>query len=107
MKIMVEIEELRKKVRKFRDERDWKKYHTPKDLVLSISIEASELLEIFQWEEDKLSSVDEEKLEEEMADVMIYLLALSDIAEIDIGQAVEEKLKKNKKRYPPNKEYDF
>ncbi len=104
---MVEIEELQKKTEQFRDERDWKKYHTPKDLVLSISIESSELLELFQWKENKLSSVDEEELKDEMADVMIYLLALSNIADIDLGRAVEEKLKKNKEKYPKDKEYEF
>ncbi|MBS3817731.1 MAG: nucleotide pyrophosphohydrolase [Candidatus Thermoplasmatota archaeon] len=104
---MVEIKELEKKVRDFRDERDWKKYHTPKDLSLSISIEASELLELFQWKDDDLSSVDKERLEEELADVMIYILALSDIADIEIGRAVEKKLKENEERYPPEKEYDF
>ncbi len=104
---MVEIEELQKKTEQFRDERDWKKYHTPKDLVLSISIESSELLELFQWKENKLSSVDEEELKDEMADVMIYLLALSNIADIDLGRAVEEKLKKNKEKYPKDKEHEF
>ncbi|MEF8873803.1 MAG: nucleotide pyrophosphohydrolase [Candidatus Thermoplasmatota archaeon] len=102
---MVEIEELQRMVKRFRDERDWKRYHTPKDLSLSVSIEASELVELFQWKEDSLSSVDNEELREEMADVMIYLLALSNTAEIDLGEAVKDKLKKNEEKYPPGEEH--
>ncbi len=101
---MVEIEELMEEVKRFRDERDWKKYHTPKNLSLSISIEAAELLELFQWKEDSLDSIEREKLEEEMADIMIYLLALSVRADVDLGKAVKNKLKKNEERFPPDLE---
>lgn len=104
---MVDTKELQKAVEQFRDQRDWKRYHTPKDLSISVCIEASELLELFQWKEDSLSSVDDERLSEEMADVMIYLLALSNIADIDLGKAVEEKLKKNEEKYPPEEDHSF
>ncbi len=104
---MVDTKELQKAVEQFRDQRDWKRYHTPKDLSISVCIEASELLELFQWKEDSLSSVDDERLSEEMADVMIYLLALSNIADIDLGKAVEEKLKKNEEKYPPEEDHLF
>ncbi len=104
---MVDTKELQKAVEQFRDQRDWKRYHTPKDLSISVCIEASELLELFQWKEDSLSSVDDERLSEEMADVMIYLLALSNIADIDLGKAVEEKLKKNEEKSPPEEDHLF
>ena len=94
---MNDISELKKLVARFRDERDWKKYHTPKDLSLSISIEAAELLELFQWRD---GHCDKERLEEEMADVMIYLLSLADVADIDLGEAVIKKLEKNEEKYP-------
>lgn len=96
---MDNLTELQNKVAEFRDERDWKKYHNPKDLCLSISLEAAELLELFQWRDD---GYQKERLEEEMADVMIYLLSLADVADIDLGDAVLRKLDKNKKKYPVN-----
>ncbi len=96
---MDNLTELQNKVAEFRDERDWKKYHNPKDLCLSISLEAAELLELFQWRDD---GYQKERLEEEMADVMIYLLSLADVADIDLGDAVLRKLEKNKKKYPVN-----
>ncbi len=102
---MVTIEELMKEVREFRDERDWKKYHTPKNLALSISVEAAELLELFQWKEDSLENVDKESLKEEVADIMIYLLSLSEVIDVDLSKAVEEKLEKNRERYPPEEEH--
>jgi len=98
---MEKLEDLIEEVKDFRDKRNWKKYHTPKNLALSISIEAAELLELFQWKEDSLKNVDEERLEEEMADIMIYLLALSEITDVDLKEAVKTKLEKNRKKYPP------
>ncbi len=94
---MDSIKGLQKKVAAFRDERDWRKYHTPKDLSLSISIEAAELLELFQWQDD---GYEKDRLEEEMADVMIYLLSLADVADIDLGKAVLSKIELNKEKYP-------
>ncbi len=102
---MVEISELKKEVKRFRDERDWKKYHTQKNLALSVSIEAAELLELFQWKEEESDEVSIDRLEEEMADVMIYLLALAERAEIDLGEAVLEKLERNRKKYPAEEEH--
>lgn len=97
---MVEISYLKEKVTKFRDERDWKKYHNPKDLSISISIEAAELLELFQWKDLETYDMDKEELREEMADIFIYLLSLADITDIDLGKAVIDKMEKNEKRYP-------
>jgi len=102
---MVKLEDLMEEVKEFRDDRNWEEYHTPKNLALSISIEAAELLELFQWKEDSLKHVKKERLEEEMADIMIYLLALSDITDVDLIEAVQEKLEKNRERYPSGEDH--
>ncbi len=95
---MRDIDDLQREVVKFRDERDWLKYHNPKDLSISICIESAELLELFQWRDDEI--VSKERLKEEMADVLIYLLSLADVTDIDLIEAVIEKLEKNKIKYP-------
>ena len=92
----------------FRRERDWEQFHTPKDLAISLSIEASELLEWFQWNSneqlvDKLNSNKREALEDEVADVVAYLTYLCHDLDIDINKAVEAKIKKNAVKYPINK----
>ncbi|ADC66423.1 pyrophosphatase [Ferroglobus placidus DSM 10642] len=92
------------RVLKFRDERGWKKYHNPKDLAASIVIEASELLEIFQWVSEEESYEEArrniERVKEEVADILIYLIYLADVLQIDLEEAVIEKLKKNEEKYP-------
>ena len=103
----VRLNLLKKKIQQFRDERDWKQFHNPKDLAVSISIEAAELLEHFQWrtpeQSDKKVHNDRDKIAEEMADVYIYLLELSDITGIDLIEATEKKIEKNAKKYPVEK----
>ena len=102
------INSLRRIVCKFRDERSWRKYHKPKDLAISIAIEAAELLEIFQWlKDEEVEQLTKKpkfilKIAEEMADIMIYLLSLSDILNIDLGKSVIEKVKINSEKYPIN-----
>ena len=100
------LEELMAMVKKFRDDRDWKQYHTPKDLAISVSLEASELLEIFQWSRDELWQKERiGEIKEELADVLIYAMMLADILEIDIGEIIPAKLAKNAGKYPaPGKE---
>ena len=93
------LERLKKSVVKFRDERDWERYHSPKNLSISISIEASELLELFQWD-NEIEDIEDEELRDEIADIMIYLLYLSDMTGIDLAEAVEKKIEKNEERYP-------
>lgn len=104
---MIDIETLKNKVKQFRDERDWKQFHTPKDLVQAISIEAAELSELFLWvsqqESYKTAQNKREQLSEEMADVLIYLLSLSEVVDIDLTEAVEDKLRKNNVKYPIEK----
>ena len=103
------IEELKKLVAKFRDERNWKKYHNPKDLAVSISIEAAELLEKFQWKsneetEEMLKNKEKlEKISEELADIIDYCLSFSDVTGIDISGVVKKKIEENKKKYPIEK----
>jgi dCTP diphosphatase len=95
------------RIRKFRDDRDWKQFHNPKDLAVSISIEAAELLELFQWkageESARFAADNRERVSEEIADVAIYLVELADITGIDLAKAIDAKLEKNAKKYPVDK----
>ena len=100
---------LKHKVESFRDERDWLKFHNPKDLSMALSIEASELEELFLWKDkDELVQLlnDKHQLEmvkEEMADMCIYLLSLSSVLHIDLSDSIVEKLTKNAAKYPISK----
>ena len=102
-----DLKELQKKIINFRDERDWKQFHNPKDLSQAISIEASELLEHFLWvsQEDSHNAVlkNKDAIADEMADIFAYLLSLSDVTGIDLGEALITKLEKNKEKYPIDK----
>ncbi|MHC5227105.1 nucleotide pyrophosphohydrolase [Enterococcus sp. LJL99] len=92
------------KVNRFRDERDWRQFHNEKDLALSITLEASELLELFQWKTaEETVNTSEERLKEELADVLIYSYMLADNLGFDIDQIIEEKLVKNNQKYPIDK----
>ena len=93
------MEELIKKIILFRDERDWKQFHTPENLAKSIMIEAAELLENFQWD-DKFSM---DKVVEELADVMMYCVLMADTLKVDIVKIMEDKLSKNSLKYPVEK----
>ncbi|MGK6344393.1 nucleotide pyrophosphohydrolase [Chryseobacterium sp. DT-3] len=97
---MIDTETLQKLL-KFRDDRDWEQFHNSKDLALALSIEASELLEIFLWKKDEDFSKD--KLEEELADVFMYGLLLAHKNNIDINSVILKKLHKNDEKYPVNK----
>jgi NTP pyrophosphatase (non-canonical NTP hydrolase) len=103
------VDELQEKIAAFVEERDWKQFHTPKDVAVSITIEAAELLELFQWKKDKeinqlLSETGFRKqLEHEIADIMIYLLILTESLGIDVARAVTDKIQMNKKKYPIEK----
>ncbi len=91
-------------VLKFRDDRDWKQFHNPKDLALSISIEAAELLEVFQWSGDDLyCSSKKDRIKEELADVLNYSILLADVCGFDLDEIVQEKVRINENRYPVNK----
>jgi len=107
--LMIDSEKIIKTLRKFANERDWEKFHTPKNLASSIVVEASELLEIFQWSrgQEGWHEIDDPKLrervEEELADVLIYVLRFADLAKIDLNKAMERKIASNAVKYPPQK----
>lgn len=88
----------------FRDQRDWKQFHNAKDVSLSLLLEASELLELFQWKEGTaIEGVDKSRMAEELADVLYYALLLSHDAGIDLAEALRSKLKSNELKYPADK----
>ena len=100
------VEKLKKRVSEFRDARDWLRYDTPRSLAISISVEAAELLEHFQWKTDEqmrkvlMDRARKNEISDELADVLIYCLSFSDILGIDISEAIELKLRKNGEKYP-------
>ena len=98
------VQQLRDRVASFVRARDWEKYHNPKDLALSVSVEAAELLERFQWRrEDEIDLRDaafREGVEDELADVLIYCLSLANAIECDLSDATVRKLAKNERKYP-------
>lgn len=91
-------------VLKFRDDRNWKQFHNPKDLALSISLEAAELLEVFQWSgSDTVCESKKEKIREELADVLNYCILMADVCGLDMDEIVQEKIKSNNAKYPVEK----
>jgi len=103
---MNDLKDLTNKIKKFRDARDWHQYHKPKELAISVCIEAAELLEKFQWERKNTPEYiasHKQEIGEELADVMIYLLLLADELGLDVKDIVEKKLEKNEKKYPVDK----
>ncbi|WP_370695789.1 nucleotide pyrophosphohydrolase (plasmid) [Priestia megaterium] len=100
------MKHLQEKAIKFRDDHGWGKFHNPKDLAISLSLEASELLENFQWKSDKEAIAKNiDNIKDEMADVLIYLLMLSEELNVDLERVVEAKLQKNAEKYPVEKAY--
>ena len=97
---MDKLELLKQRIQKFNDDRDWNKFHTPANLSKSISIEANELLECFQWDEVNFNM---ENVKEELADVINYCIQMATILDLDIKDIVLAKLKKNALKYPVNK----
>lgn len=88
----------------FRDERDWDQFHTPKDLAISVAIEAGELLDCFQWTgRDVTADANAQRIREELADVLIYCMYLADSMGVDVPQLIEDKLETNERRYPISK----
>ena len=104
---MGDIKDLTEKIIKFRDERDWKQFHNPKDVAISLALEASEVLEHFQWKsKDEFKEYDKtnkDEIGEELADVFNFLLIMAHDLEIDLVKAEEKKLRKNEKKYSVEK----
>lgn len=97
---MDKLDYLKKEIDKFVKERDWEKFHTPENLAKSISIEANELLECFQWDNEKF---DLKAVKEELADVLNYCIQMASVLNLDISQIVLDKMELNKKKYPISK----
>lgn len=92
------------RVVKFRDERDWRQFHTPKDLAISMSLEAAELLELFQWSGTDLECAHNRgRLREELADVLSYCILMADVCGFDLDEIMNEKVTKNEAKYPADK----
>ena len=94
-------------IREFRDARDWAQFHNPKDMAIAISIEASELLEHFLWktpaESENRVNEKREEIEDEIADIAIYLFELADNLDINLTEAMKRKISKNEAKYPAEK----
>ncbi|MFA5792706.1 MAG: nucleotide pyrophosphohydrolase [Candidatus Gracilibacteria bacterium] len=104
---MKTINELTEKIVTFRDLRDWKQFHNPKDMALSLMLEAGEVMEHFQWKDisemDEYIKTNSDDIGEELADVLYWVLLMSHDLKIDIFQSLQKKLKKNELKYPVDK----
>ena len=100
---MSDLEELRKAIVQFTQERDWDQFHNGKDLALALSIEAAELNEAFLWKD--ASKVNVEKVKEELADIFNYAILIADKYDLDIKQIVLDKIRRNAEKYPVEKAY--
>ena len=98
------IDKLQDKLSKFASDRDWEQFHTPKNLAMALSVEASELVKIFQWLTSEESNCPNDKLlsqiESEVADVSIYLLRICSVLDINLSEAIDYKIKLNAEKYP-------
>lgn len=93
-----------RRVLKFRDDRDWRQFHTPKDLAVSLTLEAAELLEVFQWSGRDLECRDKlDRIREELADVLSYCVLMADVCGLDLDEILQEKVAKNEAKYPVEK----
>ncbi|MDP9199444.1 MAG: nucleotide pyrophosphohydrolase [Pseudomonadota bacterium] len=101
---MRDLAELKERLRVFVAERDWEQFHSPKNLAMALSVEASELVELFQWLTEEQSAAADENLRrraaEELADVLWFLVRIADVLDIDLLRAAESKLSQNAEKYP-------
>jgi NTP pyrophosphatase (non-canonical NTP hydrolase) len=108
---MNDFESLTVTLREFRDARDWKQFHTLRNLITSLNLEAAELLELTQWKSDAevealpADAVSHQALSDECADILLYLLLIADTASIDLAEAARDKLLKNTQKYPVEKAF--
>lgn len=104
---MSDISDLQKRVVAFRDERDWKQFHNPKDMAISLLLEATEFLEHFQWkspeEIEQYLKTNKKDVADELADVLYWVMLLSNDLDIDIVEQYEQKMQKNEAKYPVDK----
>ncbi|MCS6180399.1 nucleotide pyrophosphohydrolase [Shewanella baltica] len=103
------IEELKERLKTFADERDWSQFHSPKNLAMALTVEVSELVEIFQWMKDgdsrELKLRDHQKASEEIADIFLYLLMISDKLDVNLLDVAADKIELNATKYPIEKCY--
>jgi len=103
------IHDLKEKIREFCEAREWDQFHNAKDLAIALSIEASELLEIFRWKDSKevellfKDNIKKENIEDEMADILYFLVRIAQRYNLDLSEALEKKMEKNEKKYPIDK----
>jgi NTP pyrophosphatase (non-canonical NTP hydrolase) len=99
-----DLDAIRETVRAFVRERDWERFHSPKNLAMALSVEAAELVEIFQWlteaESEALTEAQHAAARDEIADVFVYLLRIADRLDVDLLAAVEDKMRRNAEKYP-------
>lgn len=100
----LDVAGIQERLRRFAEEREWERFHSPKNLAMALAAEAGELVERFQWlteeESARLSDTDLESVREEIADVLIYLLRIADVLSVDLPEVIEAKLATNAERYP-------
>ncbi|MEJ2793442.1 nucleotide pyrophosphohydrolase [Iodobacter sp. LRB] len=101
----MDLNQLMLDVRQFAQARDWERYHTPKNLCMAMSVEMAELVEHFQWatpeESQQLDAAKREAVEQEMADVLLYMIRLADVLNVDLERAIRAKMVLNAVKYPP------
>lgn len=101
----MDLNQLMLDVRQFAQARDWERYHTPKNLCMAMSVEMAELVEHFQWatpeESQQLDAAKREAVEQEMADVLLYMIRLADVLNVDLEHAIRAKMVLNAVKYPP------
>ena len=104
---MRDLQQVVERIRQFRDARDWKQFHHPKDMAAGLAIEAAELMELFLWknehEQKETVEMKREQIEDELADIGMFLLELADNLNVDLLTAIEAKMEKNAAKYPVEK----
>ena len=104
---MRDLQQVVERIRQFRDARDWKQFHHPKDMAAGLAIEAAELMELFLWkneqEQTEIVETKREQIEDELADIGMFLLELADNLNVDLLTAIEAKMEKNAAKYPVEK----
>ncbi len=103
----INIDDIKQKLENFAQLRDWKGFHNPKNLAMALSVEASELLELFQWltpeQANHFKTKQKERVEDELADILLYAIRLSSQLDINLSHAIAQKMKKNEEKYPLEK----
>jgi dCTP diphosphatase len=102
---ILNLSQLEDQLKQFTKERDWEQFHTPKNLAMALSVEAAELLELFQWDRENAEIDDgkRQRVGEELSDILVYLLRLTQVLKINLPEALEQKMQQNALKYPADK----